>query len=329
MAIGTTAALIGASAIGGIASANAAKKAASTQAAAARDATAAQTAASERAIKAQTEAANRAIDFQKETRDLVFDRLDPWYQGGRTANDALMFEMGLGSAPMIGGTAPEIVTVPGTVTGRGGLGAAPRFQRQTTPTRYRVGDQTFTTMEEAQAFANANKTGGKAYGGFTADPGYQFRLSQGQDAVNALAGAQGGLFSGATLQALTDYNQGLASQEYGNYFARLSGLAGQGLGAASGQANAAQNTAAGVANALSGLGQAQAQGAYNIGNAAATGAMNAGNALSAGQIGVGNAISGGINNGLGIWAYQQGLGGNQGGLTIGRSGSLFGGNSWG
>lgn len=257
--------MIGASVVGGVAQASAAKKAAA----------------------AQTAAAEKDIAFQRETRDLIFDRLDPFYQPGIVAQQALAYEMGLGAAPTIGGAAPEVTEV------RGGSGLfgnatgplADVFRSRTGSTTYRVGDKTFKTRAEAEAYANANPTGGTAYRGFTADPGYQFRLSQGQDAVNALAGAKGGLFSGATLQALADYNQGLASQEYGNYFARLSGLAGQGLGAASGQATAATNAASGVSNALAGVGNAQ----------------------SAGAIGVGNAISGAINNGIGIWGYQQGL----------------------
>jgi hypothetical protein len=50
---------------------------------------------------------------------------------------------------------------------------------------------------------------------FQTDPGYQFRLSQGQDAVNAAASAAGGRLSGAALKKLTEYNQGFASNEFG------------------------------------------------------------------------------------------------------------------
>lgn len=249
-----------------------------------------QAGAASSAANSQERAAQQDLEFQKETRDLVFDRLDPWYQGGNLANQAVLAEMGLGVAPMIGGRAPQIraITTPGADT-----------------TRYRVGGQNFATMEEAQAWANANKRGGRRFGGFEASPGYQFRLDSGNDSINALAGARGGLMSGRTMQDLAKFNQGMASEEYGNYFARLSGLAGQGLGAASGQATAAGNAAQGVSNALAGMGNAQA----------------------AGAIGVGNAINSGIQNGLGMWQYQKAMGG--GGLNIGQPGSLFGGNSWG
>lgn len=56
---------------------------------------------------------------------------------------------------------------------------------------------------------------------FEADPGYQFRMQQGNKAVQASAAARGGLFSGKTGMDLQDYSQGLASQEYGNAYGRF------------------------------------------------------------------------------------------------------------
>lgn len=56
--------------------------------------------------------------------------------------------------------------------------------------------------------------------GDLADPSYQWRLNQGLAAVNSSAAAKGGYFSGNTGQALMDYGQGAASQEYSNQFAR-------------------------------------------------------------------------------------------------------------
>lgn len=52
------------------------------------------------------------------------------------------------------------------------------------------------------------------------DPGYQFRLQEGNKAVNRQAAAQGNLLSGAQLKAAANYNQGLASQEASNAFNR-------------------------------------------------------------------------------------------------------------
>lgn len=52
------------------------------------------------------------------------------------------------------------------------------------------------------------------------DPGFQFRLQQGQRAINAGANAGGTRFSGATLKALSQFNQESASQEAQAAYAR-------------------------------------------------------------------------------------------------------------
>lgn len=57
----------------------------------------------------------------------------------------------------------------------------------------------------------------------TMDPGYQFRLQQGQKALERSAAARGGLLSGRAAKDLTDYSQGMASQEYGNAYNRAYG----------------------------------------------------------------------------------------------------------
>lgn len=129
----------------------------------------------------------------------------------------------------------------------------------------------------------------EGFAGFQASPGYQFRLNEGQRMLEGSAAAAGNLYSGNTLRALTDYGQGMASNEYGNYIARLGSLAGMGQAAAGNQANAGANFAAGAGQAIAGLGNAQA----------------------AGAIGGGNAINQGIGNALGAWQYaQQSAGGN-------------------
>ena len=79
---------------------------------------------------------------------------------------------------------------------------------------------------------------------FQADPGYKFDVNQGQQGIQNGA-VQGGALSGATLKALTGYNQQMASNEYqsaynrfvGNQnqnFGQLSSMAKEGLGAAQG-----------------------------------------------------------------------------------------------
>lgn len=53
------------------------------------------------------------------------------------------------------------------------------------------------------------------------DPGYAWRLQQGQRAAQQAANVGGGMMSGNTLAGLQDYTQGQASQEYGNAFNRF------------------------------------------------------------------------------------------------------------
>lgn len=97
-------------------------------------------------------------------------------------------------------------------------------------------------------------------GDLTQDPGYQFRLQQGEQGINRSLAAKGGLFSGRAGQALSEYNQGLADQTYQDAYGRFKqdqndiynkyfGTSNQGLGAAT--------TAAGL-NQQSGQDQASA-----------------------------------------------------------------------
>lgn len=139
----------------------------------------------------------------------------------------------------------------------------------------------------------------EGWGGFEKSNDYNFRFNEGTNALNAMAGARGGLNSGRTMQDLTKFGQGFASTERGNWLSRLGGLADTGMNAAAMQGNATSNAAAGISNALA----------------------NRGNAQSSGAIGISNAINGGIGNILGIMNYQR--------ATAGPGGTLFGGNSWG
>jgi hypothetical protein len=52
------------------------------------------------------------------------------------------------------------------------------------------------------------------------DPGYQFRLQQGEKALQNSAAARGDLLSGNTLTAASRYGQDYASNEYGNVYNR-------------------------------------------------------------------------------------------------------------
>ena len=94
-------------------------------------------------------------------------------------------------------------------------------------------DQTrtdFTPYREAGtgALAQIQKLNSGDYSSFNASPDYNFTRAEGQRGLEQSAAARGGAFSGNALRALSDYNQGLASQQYGNYYNRLADLAGAG-----------------------------------------------------------------------------------------------------
>ena len=56
---------------------------------------------------------------------------------------------------------------------------------------------------------------------YQADPGYAFRLSEGEKALTRSAAARGGLYSGRAAKDLTKYSQDYASNEYNNAYNRF------------------------------------------------------------------------------------------------------------
>lgn len=108
---------------------------------------------------------------------------------------------------------------------------------------------------------------GGLYAGFEQDPGYRFRQQQGEQAINRSAAARGGRMGGATMKALSEFNQGLASQEYGNFAQRQQAAAGLQSGLLQNQAGrmdqaalAAQGYRASGMSQLGGLGMQYGQG---------------------------------------------------------------------
>lgn len=114
----------------------------------------------------------------------------------------------------------------------------------------------------------------------SSDPGYQFRLSQGMNAIGASAAASGEAGGGATQKAMERYTQDYATNEYNNAYnqnyTRLAQIAGFGQAAVAG----------GVASNLT-TGQ-------QIGN----NTMSAANANSATMTGIANSAASGVNSGI-------------------------------
>jgi hypothetical protein len=118
---------------------------------------------------------------------------------------------------------------------------------------------------------------------FSKDPGYGFRLSEGQKALDRQAAARGGLISGSALKAAQRYGQEMGSQEYTNAFNRYQIERAAKLGPYQSLANVGQTTA-------NQLGQYGAANATNVGNLMTGGAA----ANAAGQVGASNAFTGGL-----------------------------------
>jgi hypothetical protein len=91
------------------------------------------------------------------------------------------------------------------------------------------------------------------------DPGYGFRLSEGLKALERGAAARGGLVSGAALKAAQRYGQDVASQEFGQAYNRLAGLAQIGPSAAGVMNTLGQNYASGAGGIYGAMGQSAGQ----------------------------------------------------------------------
>lgn len=142
--------------------------------------------------------------------------------------------------------------------------------------------------------------------GYQQSPGYQWQLQQGEQALNNQLGAGGMRLSGRAAKEAMQYGQGLANQDYQqwwnnqmaahqNALSNAFGLAGIGVGATNTGIQSGQN----YANAAGQLGMANANA---LGNIYTTGANTQASLGMAGSASMNNAIQSGIGNYLG---YQQ------------------------
>ncbi len=152
---------------------------------------------------------------------------------------------------------------------------------------------------------------------FQSNPGYQFQLQQGQQAIQRSAASKGLLNSVGTQQNLDAYSQGMANTDYqqalnnftGNQQQRynmLSGLSQQGLAGAT------------LTN----------QAAMNAGNNISNNQMAAGNASAAATIGSSNALSSGLssvaNNGMSYSMFNQLMNNPNSNMNVGYLGGNYG-----
>jgi hypothetical protein len=129
---------------------------------------------------------------------------------------------------------------------------------------------------------------------FQADPGYQFRMSEGMKALERGAAARGGLLSGRTLRGTQRFGQELASQEYQNAFNRYQAERTARLQPLQSLAGVGQTTAQQLS------GEAGQMGA-NVGQAMQAGAA----ARASGYVGQANALTSALGTGLNFYQGQQ------------------------
>jgi len=154
-------------------------------------------------------------------------------------------------------------------------------------------------LPQLQAQQNAMPAAFTGQVDLTQDPGYAFRLSEGQKALDRSAAARGGLISGGALKAAQRFGQDLGSQEYQNAYNRaLTGYNANVAREATGYNRLAALAGIGQ-TATSQIGAAGAANAANVGNYLTSGAA----ANAAGQVGGANAITGGLSTYLN---YNQG-----------------------
>jgi hypothetical protein len=150
------------------------------------------------------------------------------------------------------------------------------------------------------------------------DPGYAFRLSEGQKALERSAAARGGLLSGSMLKGAQRFGQELGSQEYMNAFNRAQAQLSNRLGALGSLYGAGQTATQQVA------GQAGQMGA-NVGNLM----MSGGQARASGYLGQANALNQALSQGAGLYGMYSGgyfgsPGSNQNLMAVNYRGPQYG-----
>ncbi|MDR2214620.1 MAG: hypothetical protein LBE59_02125 [Nevskiaceae bacterium] len=244
--------------------------------------------ASKQASSAQTGAANKSLAEQQRQFDLMRQDTALQRATGDQALNRLWQLFGYG-----GSSTPQ-VSAGGATSGSPFPGAS----------RVVMPDGTIRDIGGGmQVTGSGSTSSGPDASPFFTSPGYAFNLAQGQQAIERSAAARGGLASGNTLAATSQFAQGLASQEYNNYVNQLMAQAGLGQTATNTAVNAGANAAGNMANIN-----------MAAGNARASGIMTAGT-------GINNAIQGGISN----YLMSQYMGGQQPGYTLPSSITNYGG----
>jgi hypothetical protein len=114
---------------------------------------------------------------------------------------------------------------------------------------------------------------------FQVDPGYGFRLSEGQKQLDRMAAIRGGQISGSSLKAAQRYGQDLGSQEFQNAYNRYNTDYNMRLGPLQTLAGYGQGATNNLAATTGTYGANQAETLANRGNIGASSYLNATDAL--------------------------------------------------
>jgi hypothetical protein len=109
--------------------------------------------------------------------------------------------------------APDTSTAP-SMTGSGGYVAPPGYADPTAPNGYDAGARPTPAATPPQFTPGTLNVGLDAY---QKSPDYNFRLQQGQNALDHVASSMGGVMSGARYKAADRYNQDYATTDYNNW----------------------------------------------------------------------------------------------------------------
>lgn len=161
-------------------------------------------------------------------------------------------------------------------------------------------DAEIARQKNDPAYGSLTKSFGKE--DFQTDPGYDFRMAEGQKAIERSAAAKGGLLSGAAIKAANRFSQDTASNEYQNaynrfnqnqtnLYNRLAGIAGSGQTASSNLASQGQTYANNTGSLLQERANTNAAGNVAQQNAFNTGLSSIGSSL-------GGLFGGGSNPGI-------------------------------
>jgi hypothetical protein len=164
-------------------------------------------------------------------------------------------------------------------------------------------------QSQPQQQAAPQSSGPTGFAALENAPDYQFTLQQGTKNIGNTFAARGGAASGNALRALSEFNQGLASNQVDNFLNRRMNLVDGGSRATSNTQQAGQNYAQGYGNAQQAQGDARASGIMGVANSLANGLNGGVNNYLMGQY-VKGMPQGGTGNGIaqGEWDWMYGRG---------------------